>query len=94
MRIIIISPHFKVFIKDQIIAISRFFNKTTVLIPQPYFPRTFLNIPFFEKRFLFIKNAAESYNEAKLHNNIDIACPKFFTLPIEAIRKRVPLLAA
>jgi glycosyltransferase involved in cell wall biosynthesis len=93
-HLVVISPHFKLFIKDQIVAISRFFDKTTVLIPQPYFPRAFLNIHFFEKRFLFIKSAAESYNEAKFYDHVHVICPKFFTLPVEVMRRRDPLLAA
>lgn len=93
-KLFVISPHFRLFIKDQVISVSRFFAKVTVLVPQPFFPKLLINVPFFNNKFPFLKSAAESCNEVKLHNNIDVICPKFFTLPIEAMRKRVPLLVA
>jgi len=92
-RLLVISPHFKLFIKDQIIAISNYFANVSVLVPHPYFPYPFLSVPLFEKRLLFLENAMDSC-KTHISSNIDSFYPRFFTLPIEIMRKRAPLISA
>lgn len=92
--LLVISPHFKLFIKDQIVAISHSLDNVAVFVPHPHFPYPLLNLPLFEKHFLFLKNAMDSRKMRGSYNNIDFFYPQFFMLPIEIMRKRVPLFSA
>jgi len=91
-RLLVVSPHFKLFIRNQIVEISHFY-KTAILVSQPYFPKSLLNIPYFERKYPFLKNAVESCSMSNYYSNISVICPKFFALPIEVIRKRIPSLS-
>jgi glycosyltransferase involved in cell wall biosynthesis len=91
--LLVVSPHFRLFIRDQMTAISHHFAHTTVLVPHPYFPHAFLGIPMFEKRLLFLKNAKDSCKMPE-SSNIDFFYPQFFMLPIEVMRKRVAVVSA
>jgi len=90
-KLLLIVPHFKVFIRDQATLIRSYFNKVTVLMPTPYFSSLALKLPYLKRYFEFLELAAESQNE--LAENYTLVSPKFFTLPIEALRKRNCYLA-
>lgn len=90
-NLLVISPNFRLFLRNQVISIRPFFSQVTVFVPQPYFPKILLNVPFFRSKFLFL----ESCDTSGVYGNaINVIFPKFFTLPIEVMRKRTPLIAA
>ena len=93
-NLLVISPNLKLFIKAQVISVGTFFASVTVMIPQPYFPKLLLNVPMFYNNFLFLKNAIESCEQIKIRDNIEVNCPKFFSLPIRTMRKYNPILIA
>lgn len=90
-KLLLIVPHFKVFIRDQAISIRPYLNNMTVLMPIPYFSGLVSKLPYIKKHFGFLKFAEESRNE--LAQDYSVVSPKFFTLPIEASRKRNCYLA-
>lgn len=90
-KLLLIVPHFEAFIKDQAIYIRPYFDNMTVLMPLAYFSSLSLKLPLLKKHFEFLKLAVESRNE--LAQDYTIISPKFFTLPIEALRKRNCYLA-
>jgi len=90
-KLLLIVPHFKVFIRDQATLIRSYFDSMTVLMPIPYFSSLVLKLPYIKRYFRFLKLAVESRNE--LAQDYTVVSPKFFTLPIEALRKRNCYLA-
>jgi glycosyltransferase involved in cell wall biosynthesis len=88
--LLIISPHFKVFIKDQTIPLKPYFRNISIMIPFPYFSRIG-SFPCLKKHFSFLRLAQESQKE-KIPG-FEVVSPKYFTLPIEVIRKRNCYLA-
>jgi glycosyltransferase involved in cell wall biosynthesis len=83
--LLLISPHFKVFIKDQAVSLRPYFKNISVIIPFPRFTKmTFL--PYFGRHFSFLRLADESRTEPE--RNFALISPKFFTLPIDVVRKR------
>ena len=90
-NLLLINPHFKVFIRDQAMLIRPHFNNVFVLMPFPRFSNVAL-LPYFGKNFSFSRLAADSYN--KPERNFTMISPRYFTLPIEALRKRNCYLAA
>jgi len=85
-KLLLIVPHFKVFIRDQAVFIRPYLNNMTVLMPIPYFSGLVLKLPYIKKHFGFLEFAEESRNE--LTQDYSVVSPKFFTLPIEVSRKR------
>ncbi|MCC6018711.1 MAG: glycosyltransferase family 4 protein [Candidatus Verstraetearchaeota archaeon] len=51
----------------------------------PLFSRIVLKLPYLERHFRFLQPAVESYNDLQNYRHF---CPKYFTLPIEVLRKR------
>ena len=90
-KLLLIVPHFKVFIKDQAILIRPYLNSMTVLMPIPYFSSLALKIPHLKRHFGFLELAEESRIE--LAQDYTIIPAKFFTLPVEVLRKRNCYLA-
>ena len=90
-KLLIISPHFRVFIRDQAELIRPYFNNISVVMPFPRFSRV-ASIPYFN-RFFYFSNLAEE-SRIKPERNFNMISPGFFTLPIETIRKRNCFLAA
>jgi glycosyltransferase involved in cell wall biosynthesis len=64
----------------------------TVLMPIPYFSSLALKLPHLKNYFGFLKLAEESRNE--LAQDYTMIPTKFFTLPVEVLRKRNCYLAA
>jgi len=89
-NLLLIVPHFKVFIKDQAMLIRPNFNKIIVLMPFPYFSNLAL-LPYLRKHFSFLRWALESRAESS--QGCELISPKYFTLPVEALRKRNCYLA-
>lgn len=85
-NLLLIAPHFKTFIYDQALPIRSYFNSMTILMPLPYFTNIALKIPYFKRYFQFLKLAAESSIESS--QDYTLISTKFFTLPLEKIRKR------
>jgi len=91
-KLLLIVPHFKVFIRDQATLIRPYFSSMTVLMPIPFFSTLALKLPFVNRNFDFLKSAVESRNE--LTQGCRMVSPSFFTLPLTAVRKRNCYLAA
>ena len=91
-KLLLIVPYFKVFIKDQATLIRPYFNSMTALMPIPHFSSLALELPYIKKYFRFLKLAVETRNE--LAQDYMMVSSKFFTLPIEVLRKRNCYLAA
>jgi glycosyltransferase involved in cell wall biosynthesis len=85
-KLLLIVPHLKVFIRDQATFLRPCFSNVTILMPVPYFSNLTLKLPYIEKHFRFLKLGVESRDE--LVKDYTLISPKFFTLPIEILRKR------
>jgi len=90
-NLLLIVPHFKVFIRDQATLIRPYFNEMNVLRPVPYFSSLVLNMPYINKYFRFLELGVESREE--LAKDYTLISPKYFTLPVETLRKRNCYLA-
>jgi len=90
-NLLLIVPHFKVFISDQATLIRPYFNNMTVLMPMPYFSNLAFKLPYIKRYFEFLKLAIESSNE--FPQDYTMITSNFFTLPIEALRRRNCYLA-
>jgi glycosyltransferase involved in cell wall biosynthesis len=84
-ELVVLSPHFKVFVKDQVVSLSPFLKKVTVLMPTPYFSRFALSLPIAKNRFAFVN---QTISWEPCWKDFNIYQPRFFTLPIETIRKK------
>lgn len=91
-NLLLIAPHFKVFIRDQVVLIRPYFGHTIVLIPTPYFSSLMINMPFAKKYFTFLGLTIGSRTEGG--KDLELVFPRFFTLPLEVLRKRYCFLAA
>jgi len=91
LSLLLIVPHFKVFIKDQVTNIKPYVKEVTILMPTPSFSRIVLKLPYLERYFRFLRLAAESYNDLQGYRHF---CPKYFTLPVDVLRRRNCYLAA
>ena len=87
-----ISPNFRSFLRDQMVELSFNFNRTSVLIPKPYFSKLIYSNQFLTKKFLPIKNIMDIYENRELYkkkyDNIDFLFPTYFTLPVDYFRKK------
>lgn len=90
--LLLVVPHFKVFIRDQVALIRPYFNNVTVLMPIPRFSGLALKLPVLKSYFGFLRLAEESRHE--LAEDYNVIPSKFFTLPVEILRKRNCYLAA
>lgn len=81
-----ISPHFEVFIRDQVTHLRPYFKEITALIPIPYFLGAVSRMPVLGRRFDCLGGSLRSCNESL--PGITIIPSKFLTLPIEVLRKR------
>lgn len=91
-RILLISPHFQVFIKNQAAHLLPEIDKLNVILPLPGLSKTLIRIPYIQRHFRFLEMAVQSVES--LSDNFKIIKSKYFTLPIEFIRKRNSLLAS
>jgi len=91
LSLLLIAPHFKAFIKDQVVNIKPYIKEVTILIPIPLFSHIALNLPYLERHFRFLRSATESYYDLQDYNYF---YSKYLTLPIEVLRKRNCYLAA
>lgn len=89
-KLLVLAPFFKTYIRDQTVLIRPHFDNVNVLVPIPRFSKLVSSLPTIGHNFDFIRQATTSYTE----NNCNLIFSKFFTLPIEAIRKRNCHLAA
>lgn len=85
-NLLIIVPHFRMFLKDQAILIQPHLNNISVMMPMPYFSSLVYQLPFINKYFRFLNLSIES-NKQPI-SRIQLYSPKYFTLPVEFVRKR------
>jgi glycosyltransferase involved in cell wall biosynthesis len=90
-RLLVLAPHFRTFIKDQIVPLAPFFNRITTMIPIPYFAKIAVSLPIVGNQFDFVRPALASKNSSCGYSFL---FPKFFTLPIPVMQKRNHLSAA
>ena len=84
-ELLIVAPHFEAFIKDQAKLIRPYFKKMNILIPIPYLSRVVLSLPLLKKYFSFLEITLQSDEKS---GKFDLTFAKYFTLPIEIMRKR------
>jgi len=75
-----------VFIKDQTDAIKPYFHEVTALMPVPLSSSLVVRLPVVKKNFRFLWYLENSRNELK--HDFQWLSPKFFTSPIDVLRKR------
>jgi len=83
-KLLVLAPYFEVFIKGRMAGVSSYFSHITVLTPSPRFGRFLLRIPYFNLKFDFLRSRENICTGHK----ISVFTPRFFTLPIDSIRKR------
>lgn len=88
MNLLVISPHFRYFVRDQTQSISPNFDKINVLIPSAHFNEFVSRLPYFN-RYVTIQNQ----NPELMQDGLNIIYAKFFTLPILPLRQRYLYLA-
>lgn len=94
-ELLVISPHFQKFQRSQIASLSEGFAKSSVIVPQPWFPSALLNLPLVEVHLAFLKNAKSHCGEYRTkHRSIPVYCPSYPAIPIPWVRNRMPLWAA
>lgn len=90
-RLLLVVPHLKVFIRDQVTMIKPYFGSISVVMPMPFFSSLTLNLPIINRNFRFLNYATDSRNE--LTQDFNLLSPQFFTLPLKILRKRNCYLA-
>jgi glycosyltransferase involved in cell wall biosynthesis len=89
-NLLLVVPHFRVFIKDQALLIKSYFNNMTVLMPTPYFSNIVFKLPYVGRYFRFLEFNVDS----QYGLDYKLISPKFFTLPVKFLRKRNCYIAA
>ena len=75
--------HLSSFVKAQVDQLKAYFNNIYIISPTPYFPKILTNLKIFRTLFHdFSRMSSYSYD------NVDVFYPKYFTLPLECLRKR------
>jgi glycosyltransferase involved in cell wall biosynthesis len=88
-NLLIIAPNFFTPIKEEILRIRSYFSSVHVVIPQPFFPRSLLNIQTIREKYLWISRTYP--DTAKFYNiNVKFYHPKSLVLPFNFMRKRAP----
>jgi glycosyltransferase involved in cell wall biosynthesis len=83
-EILIIAPHFEMFIQGQAVATRPFLQSANVLLPNPYFSSVVPRLPYLSRRFRFL----EMLNKQNKPSGFQFAYPKYFTLPLKIMQKR------
>lgn len=90
-KLLVVAPHFRVFIKEQVTLIRSYFKETNVLIPLPYLSKIVLLLPIIKDNFSFLElRKGPDYPSEE----IKVVFSKFATLPIGILRRRNHLLAS
>ena len=90
LSLLFIVPHFKAFIRDQVNYVKPYIRGVTILMPTALFSHVVLRLPYLERYFRSLRLTVESYSDLQDYRYF---CPKYFTLPIETLRKRNCYLA-
>ena len=88
IKLLVITPHFKYFIKDQIAAISPFLKKTNILIPINRFSYLIRYLPVIRDQFSYGKDGIESFNTKFKYKDVNIYRLPYLSLPLNLYRKR------
>jgi glycosyltransferase involved in cell wall biosynthesis len=91
--LLVICPHFKTFIKDQVNYVAPLLDNVVIIMPLPYFYELVIKLPLFNRKFTFAKITINSLYDLKLEKNYILLSPRFFTLPVNALRRRNCYLA-
>lgn len=83
--LLLISSFFQPFVRGQVSYVKPFLKEIYALRPIPFFHNYASEIPYFNKYFTFLRAINESNEQT--HGCIELA-PKYFTLPLESIRRR------
>jgi glycosyltransferase involved in cell wall biosynthesis len=90
-NLLLVVPHFNVFIKDQAAEIRPYIGNITAVMPSPSFSQLAMRLPIVNRNFRFLKYTTESHNDL---TDIKLLPSPYFTLPIEFMRKRYCCIAA
>jgi glycosyltransferase involved in cell wall biosynthesis len=90
-KLLIVAPHNCVFVRDQTELIRTHFDRTTILIPIPYFSRLATSVPIFSSKFSFLNLPIQSIQMSRPSEII--AC-KYLALPNKYMRERAYAFAA
>ena len=83
-KLLVISPHFITFVREQVLEISKYFNHVDVIVPLPF-------VPEFMRRWSIIGRYLPGYdllNRGGLPPNIKIHEVNYYTLPLDTFRRR------
>jgi glycosyltransferase involved in cell wall biosynthesis len=94
INLLVIAPHFKYFIEDQVIATNPFLKSTTVVIPLNRFSPLVTHLPYLRDRFYRVRNAVESVQNRFKYKDVEIVPSYISALPTSKFRKRSHILAA
>jgi len=92
--LLVICPHFKTFIKDQVNYVAPLLDNVVIIMPLPYFYELVIKLPLFNRKFTFAKITINSLYDLKLEKNYILLSPRFFTLPVDVLWRRNCYLAA
>jgi len=92
--LLVICPHFRTFIRDQVNYVAPFIDNVVIMVPFPYFCELVVKVPYFNRKFTFAKIIIDSLYDLKLEKNYTLLSPRFFTLPVNVLRRRNYYLAA
>jgi glycosyltransferase involved in cell wall biosynthesis len=90
-KILIVAPHFRVFIKELTEHYNTFVNSVFVLVPSPRLSNLALQLPILKNNFHYLNWGPQ--NEYR-SGNIHVLLTKFFGVPVKPISKRVYHLIA
>jgi len=91
--LLVICSHLRTFIRDQVNYVAPFLDNVVIVMPFPYFYELVIKLPLFNRKFTFAKIAIDSLYDLKLEKNYTLLSPRFFTLPVDVLRKRNCYLA-
>lgn len=90
--LLIISPHFESFIRNQAEHFRSEFKELAVLVPIPYLLSSASKVPVIRTHFEFMRDGSNLRNKSL--QDYRIMPSRFLTLPIEVFRKRNCYLAS
>ncbi|MGQ4895209.1 MAG: glycosyltransferase [Candidatus Njordarchaeia archaeon] len=83
-KLLVISPHFITFVREQVLEISKYFNHVDVIVPLPF-------VPEFMKKWSIMERYLPRYdllNCDSLSSNIKVHEVNYYTLPLDIFRRR------
>jgi len=81
-RLLVISPHFITFVREQVIEISKYVDDINIIIPMPFIPEFMKDVPIMKK----YSPSYDLLNVKDLPHNIKVDEVKYITLPLDSFR--------